>query len=117
MKKRHFQEILPADFGSLLLAPELLNSLLIKLKMILNNRITLNKDMLKRLSSDFSFLNNLDMTSIEQLMLLANYTDLPIHMAPLTSMNMLEFLIAFKSRAQPYHHETDFNTNLCKILN
>lgn len=117
MKKRHFQDILPTDFGSLLLAPELLNSLLIKIKMMLERELLKHKAMLKRLSNEanLNFLQSFDLTSIHRLMQLANYTDLPLQLGTPSPMNLIQFLIGFRS--QCYHYETDFISNIWKIIN
>lgn len=100
MKKRHFQEVLPTDVGSLLLAPELLNSLMKKIEMMLDKKNSQNKDMLKKILSekDLSFLQGLDIKSIEHLMLMADYGDIPLQLCEreLKPMNLLQFLFEFK---------------------
>jgi hypothetical protein len=121
MRKRHFEENLNGDPNSLLLSPELLNSLLVKIRMQLNDAISTHKELLKKLihEQNLNFIEKLDMASAEQLLQLATYTDLPLNMSndsqDISQMNLLQFVFEFKKH-QLHHHETDFISNLWKIM-
>lgn len=111
LNKRHFQDNLLADQSSLLLAPELLNSLLIKIKMKFNEKILKHKDALKSLMMGLKSFEKIE--EIDELMQLANYTDLPLQFNVIHS-SLLQFLFEFKKH-RAFHQEIDFISNLWKI--
>lgn len=121
IKKRHYQENQSVDFSSLLLAPELLSSLMIRLKMKLNEKVLQHKDSLKRILGEqsLSFLKTLELPDIQELMQLACYIDLPLQFCSgaheIKQMNLLQFLFEFKKH-RVYHQEIDFLANLWKTI-
>lgn len=118
IKKRHFQEIISTDVNSLLLAPELLNSLLIRLKMKLDEKLKQHKDLLKKILSNgnFSVIETLDLKNVEEIMQILSYTDLPIHLLrEFHQLNLLKFLFEYKKH-RIHHQEIDFMSNLWKTL-
>lgn len=115
IKKRHFHENV-VDNSSLLLAPELLNSLLIRLKMKLNEKLSQNKDLLKKILTEgnLTFLESLELSKVEELMQLANYTDFqPVRFN--NEMNLLKFIFEYKKH-RINHQEIDFISNLWKTM-
>lgn len=125
IKRRHYQDHSHnnhlVDYSSILLSPELLKSLLIRLKMKLNEEVLLHKDLLKRILSEqnLDFVKSLDFSNIQELMQLASYIDLPLQLCngtqEIKQLNLLQFLIEFKKH-RAYHQEIDFLFNLWNTI-
>lgn len=112
------------DQASMIISTEILNSLLIKTKMIMNKKIIEQKNLLRKLlvEKNLNFLQESScIASIEELMLVAVYYDLPLNIFDnsinLEKMNLLQFFTEFKKRkVHQKEMESEFVLNLWKMI-
>ncbi|KAG5683225.1 hypothetical protein PVAND_012519 [Polypedilum vanderplanki] len=108
------------DSKSSLVSTEILNSLLMKIKSIINNRIEQQKYLLKKFLTQKSldFLHQeACLPTIEQVLLFTNFFDLPFALfSSLNSenINLLQFIVEYKKRHSTT--DTEFLSNLWKIV-
>lgn len=107
--------------SSSLLSNEILRSLLVKAKIIMNEKLSQKKHLIKQLlyAKDSNFLQDFCMSSIVELMQLATYYDLSFNLLDdslnIEQMSLLQLIVEFKKR-DTQHKETEFIANLWKIL-
>jgi hypothetical protein len=101
--------------------PEILKSLLLKIKVTTNKQIIEQKRILKQIivQNNLDFLQRMDMATVAKILMLANYFELPLALYhtynPVKNVNVLQFLLEFKKR-HPTNEDSEFPLNLWKIL-
>ena len=104
-----------------LLSNEILRSLLAKAKVIMNEKLSQQKHLIKQLlpAKDSNFLQSFCLPSISELMQLATYYDLTFNLLDdslkIEQMSLLHLIVEFKKR-DTQHKDTEFIANLWKIL-
>jgi len=107
--------------SSSILSNEILRSLVAKAKVIINEKLSQQKHLIKQLlyAKDLNFLQDFCMSSITELMQLATFYDLSFNLfddsLKIEQMSLLQLIVEFKKR-DSQHKETEFIANLWKIL-
>lgn len=117
MRNRMLQE---SETKSSLISNEIMSSLLTRVSLMMNKKVKKQRNLLKQLvvQKNLDFLREMCLPSIEELLLLTNYYDLPLNLISnsinIDKMNLLQFMIEFKQRSP--QKNVEFILNLWKIL-
>jgi hypothetical protein len=121
VKKQQFSESSPPENTSVL-SMEVLKSLLMKFRMLMDEKLREHKLMLKSflIESKTSFLQEHCPESIPELVRLAVFYDLPMNFLNeplnLENVNLLQFMFEIKKRKVSQHLSSDFIVNLWNVL-
>lgn len=121
VKKQQISEGSTVESGALL-SNEVLNSLLVRFKMIMQQRMKDRKYLLRNflVEKNLNFLQDYCAPSIQELVQLAVFFDLPLNFLPdplnLTNVSLVQFMFEIKKRQIANPPSTDFILNLWNLL-
>lgn len=121
VKKQQSGEVTAVD-SSVLLSMELLNSLLIRFKAIMDSRLKEQKPLLRRflVEKNINFLQEYCTVSVQELVQLVVFYNLPLNFLNetinLDNINLVQFMFEMKKRQSAEPLTADFLLNLWKLL-